>query len=35
MSNIRDRGVIDITLIEDRRYVLIILDDIRWEFATR
>ena len=35
MSNIRDRGVIDMTLIEDGRYVLIILDDIRWEFATR
>lgn len=35
MSNIRDRGVIDITLVEDNRFILIILDDIEWEFGTR
>lgn len=35
MSNIRDRGVIDITLEESGKYVLIIIDDIKWEFGTR
>ena len=35
MSNVRDRGVIDITLEEDGRYVLVILDDMKWEPATR
>lgn len=30
MSNVRDRGVIDITLVEGNRYILIILDDIEW-----
>ena len=29
MSNVRDRGVIDITLEEDGRYVLVILDDMK------
>ena len=35
MSNVRDRGVIDITLEEDGRYVLVILDDMKWAPATR
>ena len=35
MSNVRDRGVIDITLEEDGRYVLVILDAMKWEPATR
>ena len=35
MSNVRDRGIIDITLEEDGRYVLVILDDMKWEPATR
>ena len=35
MSTFRDRGVIDITLVEDDKYVLIILDDMKWEFGTR
>ncbi len=35
MSNVRDRGVIDITLVEDSKYILIILDDMEWESATR
>ena len=35
MSNVRDRGVIDITLEEDGKYVLVILDDMKWEPATR
>ena len=35
MSNIRDRGVLDITLEEDGKYILIILDDMKWESATR
>ena len=35
MSNVRDRGVIDITLEENKNYILIILDDMPWEFGTR
>lgn len=35
MSTFRDRGVIDITLVEDNKYVLVILDDMEWEFGTR
>ena len=35
MSNVRDRGVIDITLIENGKYILIILDDMEWSFASR
>ena len=35
MSNIRDRGVLDIILVEDNKYVLIIVDDMKWEPATR
>ena len=35
MSTVRDRGVIDITLEENGNYVLIILDDMPWEFGTR
>ena len=35
MSNVRDRGVIDITLKEGDRYVLVILDDMEWEYAER
>lgn len=35
MSNIRDRGVLDIVLVEDGKYVLIIIDDMKWEPATR
>jgi len=35
MSNIRDRGVIDITLEEDGKYVLIIADDMEWGFDKR
>lgn len=35
MSTFRDRGVIDITLVEDGKYILVILDDMEWEFGTR
>ena len=35
MSNIRDRGVIDITLEEDGKYILIIADDMEWGFDKR
>ncbi len=35
MSNVRDRGVIDITLEENGHYILIILDDMPWNFETR
>lgn len=35
MSNVRDRGVIDIILKEDGKYILIILDDMKWETGTR
>lgn len=35
MSTFRDRGVIDITLVEGDKYILIILDDMEWEFGTR
>lgn len=35
MSNICDRGVIDITLVEDNKYVLIIIDNLEWNYATR
>ena len=35
MSNVRDRGVIDITLVEEGRFVLIILDDMEWKFSNR
>ena len=35
MSNVRDRGVIDITLVEGDRNILIILDDMEWNFGLR
>ena len=35
MSTFRDRGVIDLTLVEDERYILIIIDDTEWKFGTR
>lgn len=35
MSNICDRGVIDITLVEDNKYVLVIIDNLEWNYATR
>ena len=35
MSTFRDRNVIDITLVEENKYVLVILDDMEWEFGTR
>ena len=35
MSNVRDRGVIDDTIIEDNKYVLIINNDLKWNYATR
>ena len=35
MSGIRDRNVIDIALIEDGKYVLVILDDLEWNFGFR
>lgn len=28
MSNVTDRGVIDIALVEDNKYVLIIIDNL-------
>lgn len=28
MSNVTDRGVIDIALVEDNKYVLIIMDNL-------
>ena len=35
MSNVTDRGVIDITLEEDNKYVLIIIDTLEWKFSNR
>ena len=35
MSTFRDRGVIDITLVEDDKFILVILDDMEWEFGSR
>jgi hypothetical protein len=35
MSGVRDRNVIDIALIEDGKYVLVILDDLEWNFGFR
>ena len=35
MSNVRDRNVLDITLIEDGKYVLIICDDLEWFYGFR
>ena len=35
MSDIRDRGVIDITMVEDDKFVLVIIDDIEWTASTR
>lgn len=35
MSTVRDRNVIDITLVEEDRFVLVILDDMEWSFAGR
>lgn len=35
MSTVRDRGVIDITLVEGEKYVLVIFDDMEWTPDTR
>ena len=35
MSTVRDRNVIDVTLTENDRYVLIINDDLPWSFGER
>ena len=35
MSNVCDKGVIDITLEEDNKYVLVIIDNLEWNYATR
>ena len=35
MSTVKDRGIIDITLVEDGNYVLVIVDDMEWTFPTR
>lgn len=35
MSNVGDRGVLDITLVEDNKYVLIILDNLEWNYFSR
>ena len=35
MSNVCDRGVRDITLEEDNKYVLVIIDNLEWNYATR
>ena len=35
MSSVRDRNVLDITLIEDGKYVLIICDDLEWFYGFR
>ncbi|MBR3515487.1 MAG: hypothetical protein IKO10_04165 [Lachnospiraceae bacterium] len=35
MSNIRDRGVLDLTMVEEDRFILVIFDDIEWEYRTR
>ena len=35
MSNIRDRGVLDLTMVEEDRFILVIFDDIEWEYQTR
>lgn len=35
MSNVRDRNVIDLTYIEDDKYILVISDDIEWNYGIR
>ena len=35
MSTFRDRNVIDLTCVEENKYILIILDDMQWEFLDR
>ena len=35
MSTVKDRYVIDLTCVEGDKYILIILDDIEWNCATR
>ena len=35
MSNVRDRNVIDLTYIEDDKYILVISDDMEWNFGIR
>lgn len=35
MSNVSDRGVIDYTLVEDNKYILIISDNLEWNYSTR
>ncbi|MCR5804682.1 MAG: hypothetical protein K6G47_10505 [Clostridia bacterium] len=35
MSTVRDRNVLDLVCVENDKYVLIIIDDIEWNFATR
>lgn len=35
MSNICDRGVIDYALVEDNKYVLVIVDHLEWRYNTR
>lgn len=35
MSSISDRGVIDFTMVENDRHVLIITDDLPWNYAVR
>lgn len=35
MSTVRDRNVLDLVCVEGDKYVLIIIDDIEWDFATR
>ena len=35
MSTVKDKGVIDLLLVEDEKLVLVIIDDMEWKFATR
>ena len=35
MSTLRDRNVLDLTCVEGDRYVLIIIDDMQWDFGIR
>ncbi|MDE6953072.1 MAG: hypothetical protein K2P09_04605 [Erysipelotrichales bacterium] len=35
MSNVTDRGVLDITLVEDDKYILVIIDHLEWKYSTR
>lgn len=35
MSTLRDRNVLDLTCVEDNKFILIIIDDMEWNFGIR